>query len=72
MASKRTVSRRRANKHKKARAAYRAIVMKARTEVTKLLRRNSAGTITRRELQTGLKEVKGGLKRMLVHKKALL
>ena len=72
MASKRIATRRRSDKRKKARAAYRVFIRRAQAEVARLLRQNRAGTITRRELQTGLKEVKRDLRRMLAHKKALL
>jgi hypothetical protein len=38
----------------------------AKAEVTRLLQRSRAGTITRVELNTGLREVRGQLKQMWV------
>jgi hypothetical protein len=72
MTSKKTATRRRPNDREQARAAFILFSRKARTDVARLLRQNRAGTITQRELQTGLREIKGDLKRMLAFKRALL
>jgi hypothetical protein len=72
MTSKRTGTRKRSSKRVKARAAFRVFGRRAQAEVARLLRRNRAGTITQRELQTGLREIKEDMRRMLVFKRALL
>jgi hypothetical protein len=72
MTSKRTGARRRSNRRVKARPSLKVLAKIAKAEVTRLLKRNRAGTITRRELQTGLKEVKGDVTRILAFKRALL
>jgi hypothetical protein len=40
---------------------------RAQAEVARLLKRNQTGTITRVQLQTGLKEVRDWLKQMNLH-----
>ena len=42
-----------------------ALSRKAKSEVQSLLKRNRTGTLNRVQLKTGLKEVKGQLKKML-------
>jgi hypothetical protein len=56
----------------KAKADINVLARRAKREVTRLLIQNWAGTITRRELQTGLREVRGKLNQMLVFKQALM
>jgi hypothetical protein len=64
MASKRTV---RSNKSDKRREAETVLMLsrRAKAEVVQLLRRDQAGTITRKQLQTGLEEVDERLRRMV-------
>jgi hypothetical protein len=64
MASKRTAARNGSDKHREAEAVLK-LSRRAKAEVTKLLKRNQAGTITREQLDTGLEEVEERLKRML-------
>jgi hypothetical protein len=45
---------------------------RAQAEVAKLLKRDQSGTITRRELDTGLEEVEGRLKEMILFMHKLL
>lgn len=61
MQSKRTVTRKGSDE---LRDTVRELSRTARAELKKLLKRNQAGTITRVELDTGLKEVKKRLKRL--------
>lgn len=72
MASKRTGTRKTSNEREQAKAAFRLFAKRAQTEIAKLLKQTSSGTITQRELRTGLQEVKGDLKQMLAHKRHLL
>jgi hypothetical protein len=64
MASKKTVAKSRSDKHRDAETVL-ELSRKAKAEVAKLLKRNQTGTVTREELETGLEEVKGQLKKML-------
>jgi hypothetical protein len=66
MASKRTVKRSGSDKRREAETVFK-LSQRAKAEVAKLLKRNQAGTITRVQLKTGLKEVEQQLKRMLFH-----
>lgn len=66
MAPKRTVKRRGSNQGGEL-ERVRKIARRARAEVARLLKRNLSGTITRVQLQTGLKEVQEGLKQMDLH-----
>jgi hypothetical protein len=66
MASKKTVKRS-GFKQGQELERVRKISRRARTEVARLLKRNQSGTITRVQLQTGLKEVKEQLKQMDLH-----
>ncbi|TLY57864.1 MAG: hypothetical protein E6K48_14355 [Gammaproteobacteria bacterium] len=63
MASKRTVTRTTTVKREKAKAALR-LAKRAQVELDKLLKRDQAGTISREELETELKEIYENLKRM--------
>jgi hypothetical protein len=65
MASKRTVTSTGSDKRRDAKAVLK-LSRRADAEVAKLLKRNEAGTITRVELNTGLKEVEHRLYRMMV------
>jgi hypothetical protein len=65
MASKRTVTSTGSDKRRDAKAVLK-LSRRADAEVAKLLKRNKAGTITRVELNTGLKEVEHRLYRMMV------
>ena len=64
MASKRTVPSNRSDKRREAETVL-MLSKRAKAEVAKLLRRDQAGTITRKQLKTGLEEVEERLKRML-------
>lgn len=64
MRSKRTVRSYRSDKRREAKTVL-VLSHRAKAEVAKLLRRDQAGTITRKQLKTGLKEVEERLKRML-------
>jgi hypothetical protein len=64
MASKRTVPRKRSGKRGSLKTV-RKLTRSARTDLARLLQRNQAGTITRVELDTGLKEVKRRLERLM-------
>jgi hypothetical protein len=64
MASKRTVKRRGSDKRREAETVL-MLSQRAKAEVAKLLRRDQAGTITRKQLKIGLEEVEERLKRML-------
>jgi hypothetical protein len=66
MASKKTVKRS-GSKQGLELERVRKISRRARAEVARLLKRNQSGTITRVQLQTGLKEVKERLKQMDLH-----
>ena len=66
MASKRTIRRKRRD-GVPARETVRELSRKALAEVATLLKCNQIGTITRLELNTGLKEVKERLKRIMIH-----
>jgi hypothetical protein len=72
MKSKRTGTKRRSKSRVKTRASLQVLATRAKAEVARLLKRNREGTITRRALQTGLKEIKDDMTRILVFKKALL
>lgn len=72
MASKKTATRKKSDKRRKANAAVKVFSLRARDELARLLRRNRAGTITRRDLDTGLREVEENLTRLLHFKKHLL
>jgi hypothetical protein len=64
MASKKTIAKSGSAKRRDAETVF-DLSKKAKAEVAKLLKRNQTGTVTREELETGLEEVKGQLKKML-------
>ena len=66
MASKKTAKRRGSSQGQEL-ERLRKISRRARAEVAKLLKRNQSGTITRLQLQTGLKEVKDQLRQIDLH-----
>jgi hypothetical protein len=66
MASRKPASRRGSDKTRKARSLQR-LSRRAKTEVAQLLKRNEAGTITRMQLDMGLKEVDRQLKIVILH-----
>ena len=72
MTSKRTGTKKRSNKRVKSKPTVWSIARRARKEATMLLKRNQAGIITRRALETGLEEIKADMTQLLVFKKALL
>jgi hypothetical protein len=55
-----------AAKKKVSRAEARRLSAKAKDELRTLLKRNQAGTITRRELDTGLKELGQDLEKLMI------
>jgi hypothetical protein len=63
MGSKRSTAGQTANK-RRARKVLK-LSRRAKAEVKTLLKRNRAGSLTKGQLKTGLKEVEGGLDRML-------
>ena len=71
MASKRTVAKGGADKHREAKAVLK-LSARAKAEVAKLLKGSQAGTITRGQLDTGLEEVDERLKQMIVFVRHLL
>jgi hypothetical protein len=71
MASKKTVTKKVSHKTPKVRILI-ELSRRARREVEKLLRSNKAGTITKSELNTGLKQAEVPLKQMLVYINATL
>lgn len=66
MASKKTVKRTRAGQGPKL-ERLRMLSRRAQAEVARLIKRDRTGTITRVQLQAGLKEVGEQLKRMNLH-----
>jgi hypothetical protein len=64
MASKKTVTKRGAHKAPKVKVLIQ-LSRRAKREADKLLKRSKAGTITKEQLNTGLKEVAAPLKQML-------
>ena len=64
MASKRSTTKRGPDGRTK--SELKRLSREAKAEVTRLLQRSRAGTITRAELNTGLREVRGDLARMWV------
>jgi hypothetical protein len=71
MASKKKVAKRGSNKTPKVKILI-ELSRRARREVEKLLRSSKAGTITKAELNTGLKQAEAPLKQMLVYITATL
>ena len=71
MASKKNVARRGSGKRRDAEIVL-ELSRRAKAEVTRLLKDNRGGTVGRRELDTGLKEVEQRLKRMMVHVQRIL
>jgi hypothetical protein len=63
MASKKTVTRRGSDKREKAKTIVK-LSLRAQAEVAKLLKCNQTGTVTRVELNTGLKKLNTGLKKV--------
>jgi hypothetical protein len=72
MAAKKKNATRRASDKPSKRKEFLELLEKARGEVTTLLKREKAGTLTERELQTGLVELRQDVRRMLAFKKAPL
>ena len=64
MASKKKVARRAVDKHRKEEFLVK-LLLRAKVEVKKLLKRNEAGTITNVELDRELKQVAASVKRVL-------
>ena len=64
MASKKNVARRAVDKHRKEEFLVK-LLLRAKVEVKKLLKRNEAGTITNVELDRELKQVAASVKRVL-------
>jgi hypothetical protein len=71
MASKRTVAKGGADKHREAETVLK-LSRRAKAEVAKLLKGNQAGSITRAQLDTGLEEIDDRLKQMIVFVRHLL
>ena len=66
MASKRSTTRRGPDDRGTTKSDLKQLSREAKAEVTRLLQRSRAGTISRTELDTGLKEVRAQLKQMWV------
>lgn len=66
MASKRSTTKRGPGDPGMTKSELKQLSRAAKAEVTRLLQRSRAGTITRTELDTGLKEVQAQLKQMWV------
>ena len=66
MASKRDITKRGPGDRGTTKSELKRLSREAKAEVTRLLQRSRAGTITRTELDTGLREVRGQLKQMWV------
>ena len=66
MASKRGTTKRGPGDRGTTKSELKRFSREAKAEVTRLLRRSRAGTITRTELDTGLREVRTQLKQMWV------
>jgi hypothetical protein len=65
MATKKTATRKTSDKGAQLKEV-RALAKKARDEIAKLLAEEQAGTMTRRELKTGLEEVQERLNRIMI------
>ncbi len=65
MASKRTVTR--TVNQRRALKTVRRLTRRAQTELQALLRSHRTGTITRRKLDTGLKELRRRLQKIAMH-----
>jgi hypothetical protein len=63
MATKKTVTRRGSDKREKAKTIVK-LSLRAQAEVAKLLKRNQTGPLTRVELNTELKKLNTGLKKV--------
>lgn len=66
MASKRNTTKRAPADRGTTKSELKRLSREARAEVTRLLQRSRAGTITRADLNAGLREVGGDLKRIWV------
>lgn len=66
MASRRTVKKREPRQGRDLQR-LRKLQRRAQSEVARLLKGTQTGTLTRVQLQTGLKEVRGWLKRINLH-----
>jgi len=66
MASKRSTTKRESDDRGTTKSDLKQLSREAKAEVTRLLQRSRAGTITRAELDTGLREVQAQLKQMWV------
>jgi hypothetical protein len=66
MAAKKTVKRRGSDQGRQLKR-LRKLLRRAQAEAARLLKRNRTGTITRVQLQTGLKEVREGLREIDLH-----
>ena len=66
MASKKSTTKRGPDDRGTTKSELKQLSREAKAEVTRLLQRSRAGTITRTELDTGLREVRGQLKQMWV------
>jgi len=72
MAAKKKIATRRASVKPLKAYELRELLEKAKDEIARLLRREKAGSLTDRQLETGLKEVEEQLQRILAHKHAPL
>jgi len=70
MAQKRT-GKRKGSRASRALKTVRALTRRARAESGKLLRRSRSGTITRKDLDAGLEEIKKNLTVMTIHEHML-
>jgi hypothetical protein len=66
MASRRTITRSEPHQGRELQRLWK-LQRRAQSEVARLLKRNQTGTITRVQLQSGLKEVRDWLKRINLH-----
>ena len=67
MTPKRSDRKKEASDYESSLKTVRKLTRRARAELTELLMRNRGGDITRTELETGLKELRKRLKRILIH-----
>jgi hypothetical protein len=67
MASKKPARKRAARKGEPANVRSKAVLVRAEKEVRQLLKQERAGTLTRKELESGLEEIRKQLEVMLIH-----
>ncbi|HEV3018586.1 MAG TPA: hypothetical protein VGY49_06175 [Burkholderiaceae bacterium] len=67
MASKKPPRKRAARKGEAANVRSKAVLVRAEKEVRQLLKQERAGTLTRKELESGLEEIRKQLEVMLIH-----